>query len=188
MTGVSPAATTAVAAARTASFVLNKGMLQWWGSGRRWTSLQRDGRRRPEHQGPSLIRTHGTARAAVGLRTRRDRARDCPAAPRVNTRVTRTSRRRARPMTNFAHELGQAAAEAGERPAVRLDDTVLTYALLDAGASRAAGLLRAHGVGPGDRVGLQLPNVPFFPIVYYGALKLGAVVVPMNPLLKDREV
>jgi long-chain acyl-CoA synthetase len=91
-------------------------------------------------------------------------------------------------MTNFAHELARAAAEAGERPAVRLDDTVLTYALLDAGASRAAGLLRAHGVGAGDRVGLQLPNVPFFPIVYFGALKLGAVVVPMNPLLKDREV
>jgi len=91
-------------------------------------------------------------------------------------------------MTNFAHEVARAAAEAGERPAVRLDDTVLTYALLDAGVSRAAGLLRAQGVGPGDRVGLQLPNVPFFPIVYFGALKLGAVVVPMNPLLKDREV
>src|SRR4051794_30607523 len=91
-------------------------------------------------------------------------------------------------MTNFAQEVAQAAAEAGERPAVMLDDTVLTYALLDAGVSRAAGLLRDHGVGPGDRVGLQLPNVPFFPIVYFGALKLGAVVVPMNPLLKDREV
>src|SRR4051794_5425723 len=91
-------------------------------------------------------------------------------------------------MTNFAQEVAQAAAEAGERPAVMLDDTVLTYALLDAGVSRAAGLLRDHGVGPGDRVGLQLPNVPYFPIVYFGALRIGAVVVPMNPLLKDREV
>src|SRR6185295_4481696 len=39
-----------------------------------------------------------------------------------------------------------------------------------------------------DRVGLQLPNVPYFPVVYYGALRLGAVVVPLNPLLKGREV
>jgi long-chain acyl-CoA synthetase len=35
---------------------------------------------------------------------------------------------------------------------------------------------------------MQLPNVPYFPIVYFGALRLGAVVVPMNPLLKEREV
>jgi long-chain acyl-CoA synthetase len=33
-----------------------------------------------------------------------------------------------------------------------------------------------------------MPNVPYFPIIYYGALRLGAVIVPMNPLLKDREV
>ena len=65
---------------------------------------------------------------------------------------------------------------------------MLNYGLLDAAAARAAGLLRAHGVEPGDRVGMQLPNVPYFPIVYYGALRLGAVVVPMNPLLKAREV
>jgi long-chain acyl-CoA synthetase len=37
-------------------------------------------------------------------------------------------------------------------------------------------------------VGMQLPNVPYFPIVYYATLRLGGVVVPMNPLLKDREV
>jgi long-chain acyl-CoA synthetase len=91
-------------------------------------------------------------------------------------------------MTNFASELDAAVAEAPDRPAVKLDDIVLTYAALDAGVARAAGLLRARGVGPGDRVGLQMPNVPYFPIIYYGALRLGAVVVPMNPLLKGREV
>jgi long-chain acyl-CoA synthetase len=91
-------------------------------------------------------------------------------------------------MTNFAHELEAAVAEAPDRPAVRLDDLVLTYAALDAAAARAAGLLRARGIGPGDRVGLQMPNVPYFPIIYYGALRLGAVMVPMNPLLKEREV
>jgi long-chain acyl-CoA synthetase len=91
-------------------------------------------------------------------------------------------------MTNFAAELAAAAADAADRPAVRLDDITLTYAPLDAAAARAAGMLRAHGVGAGDRVGIQLPNVPYFPIVYYGALRLGAVLVPMNPLLKAREV
>ena len=86
-------------------------------------------------------------------------------------------------MTNFAAELAAAVADDPSHPAVKLDDVMLSYGALDAAVARAAGLLRAHGVGPGDRVGTQLPNVPYFPIVYYGALRLGAIVVPMNPLL-----
>src|SRR3954462_3039212 len=91
-------------------------------------------------------------------------------------------------MTNFAEELAAAAQEAGDRPALKLDDITLTYGILDAAVARAAGFLRAKGIEPGDRVGMQLPNVPYFPIVYFGALRIGAVVVPMNPLLKAREV
>jgi long-chain acyl-CoA synthetase len=91
-------------------------------------------------------------------------------------------------MTNFAEQLSAAAAADPERPAVKLDDFVLTYGLLDGATARAAGLLREKGVRAGDRVGMQLPNVPYFPIVYFGALRLGAVVVPMNPLLKEKEV
>jgi long-chain acyl-CoA synthetase len=91
-------------------------------------------------------------------------------------------------MTNFAQELTEAAADATDRPAVKLDDVVLTFGILDAAVARAAGMLRAKGVEAGDTVGLQMPNVPYFPIVYFGALRLGAVVVPMNPLLKGREV
>jgi long-chain acyl-CoA synthetase len=91
-------------------------------------------------------------------------------------------------MTNFAAELSAAVAHDPEHQAVKLDDVVLSYGVLDAAVARAAGLLRARGVAVGDRVGMQLPNVPYFPIVYFGALRLGAVVVPMNPLLKDREV
>ncbi|MFZ0091318.1 MAG: long-chain fatty acid--CoA ligase [Solirubrobacteraceae bacterium] len=91
-------------------------------------------------------------------------------------------------MTNFAQEVAAAAADASERPAVKFDDHTMSYRALDGAVARAAGLLRAHGVSVGDRVGMQLPNVPYFPIVYYGALRLGAVVVPMNPLLKGREV
>ena len=49
-------------------------------------------------------------------------------------------------------------------------------------------MLKSKGVGPGDSVGIMLPNVPYFPAVYYGVLRAGAVVVPMNVLLKGREV
>jgi long-chain acyl-CoA synthetase len=91
-------------------------------------------------------------------------------------------------MTNFAELLPAAARQDAEHPAIKLDDIVLTYGQLDGAAAMAAGMLRELGVGEGDRVGMQLPNVPYFPIVYFGALRIGAVVVPMNPLLKDREV
>ena len=40
----------------------------------------------------------------------------------------------------------------------------------------------------GDRVGVMLPNVPEFPVAYYGVLRAGGVVVPMNVLLKRREI
>jgi long-chain acyl-CoA synthetase len=72
--------------------------------------------------------------------------------------------------------------------ALKLDDLELSYGLLDEGSARVAALLRDRGVGPGDRVGIMLPNVPYFAVVYYGVLRLGAVVVPMNVLLKGREV
>ena len=80
-------------------------------------------------------------------------------------------------MANFALEHLAAAAEAPERPAVRIDDLTLSYGALDAAVARAAGLLRSRGVGAGDRVAMQLPNVAYFPIVYGAVLRLGAVVV-----------
>jgi long-chain acyl-CoA synthetase len=91
-------------------------------------------------------------------------------------------------MTNLAANLVATAREHGDRTAVKLDDHVLTYAQLHANAAAVAGDLRERGVGPGDRVGLVLPNVPAFPVLFYGAMLAGAVVVPMNPLLKTREV
>ena len=51
-----------------------------------------------------------------------------------------------------------------------------------------AGLLTERGVRAGDRVAIVLPNIGEFAAVYYGVLRAGAVVVPMNPLLKAREV
>src|SRR5687767_12095625 len=69
-----------------------------------------------------------------------------------------------------------------------MDDAVLTYGEFRDAALKVAASLQARGVSPGDRVGLVLPNVISFPVVFYGALLAGAAVVPMNPLLKAREV
>jgi len=74
------------------------------------------------------------------------------------------------------------------RTALRCDDLKFTYAEFDAAAARVATLLEQAGVEPGDRVGLMLPNTPAFAIAFYGIMYRGAVAVPMNPLLKAREV
>jgi long-chain acyl-CoA synthetase len=91
-------------------------------------------------------------------------------------------------MTNLSSLLEDAAAGHPDHPAIRMDDLVLTYAQLRGAAGRMSALLASLGVEPGDRVGLMLPNVPAFPIAFYGALAAGAIVVPMNPLLKSREI
>ena len=91
-------------------------------------------------------------------------------------------------MTNLADNLTATAEQFPDRPAIKLDDLVLTWSDVQEGAQRVAGMLRSKGIGPGDRVGMVLPNVPPFPVIFYGALAVGAVVVPMNPLLKGREV
>jgi long-chain acyl-CoA synthetase len=91
-------------------------------------------------------------------------------------------------MTNLAATVPDARAEHSGRAAVREGDHVLTYADLERAASQLASFIRGHGVALGDRVAVMLPNVPAFPVIFYGALAAGAVVVPMNPLLKGREV
>jgi long-chain acyl-CoA synthetase len=90
--------------------------------------------------------------------------------------------------TNLAQLLTDAAAKHGARSALKLDHHVITYETFNEGAARVAGLLKQRGVAPGDRVGIMLPNVPYFATVYYGILRAGGVVVPMNVLFKRREV
>jgi long-chain acyl-CoA synthetase len=89
---------------------------------------------------------------------------------------------------NLALNLIDNAERGAELPAVRLDDAVLSYGALDDLTAQLAGLLRERGVEPGDRVGIMLPNVPQFAVAYYGVLRAGAIAVPMNVLLKRREV
>ncbi len=67
-------------------------------------------------------------------------------------------------------------------------DTKLNYAQVNGAANQVANLLVERGVKPGDKVALSCPNLPYFSIIYYGILKAGATVVPLNVLLKAREV
>jgi long-chain acyl-CoA synthetase len=89
---------------------------------------------------------------------------------------------------NLASIVTESAQRFPDNVAIRLDDIELTYAALDGASAHLAGLLGEHGFEPGDRVGIMLPNVPYFPVCYYGVLRAGGVVVPMNVLLKKREV
>ncbi|MBB5832295.1 long-chain-fatty-acid--CoA ligase [Brachybacterium aquaticum] len=91
-------------------------------------------------------------------------------------------------MFNLSVVLEDSARTVPDTPAVVLGETVLTYAQVDAAANRVAHLLVELGVEPGDRVALSCPNLPQFPIVYFGILKAGAVVVPLNVLNKPREI
>jgi long-chain acyl-CoA synthetase len=91
-------------------------------------------------------------------------------------------------VANLISALDRVAAERAAHPAVRMDDLMLSYSELREAAGRVTSLLSSAGVAPGDRVGIMLPNVPAFPMACYGVLAAGAVVVPMNPLLKSREV
>ncbi|MEU9294345.1 long-chain fatty acid--CoA ligase [Streptomyces sp. NPDC048266] len=91
-------------------------------------------------------------------------------------------------MLNLSVLLEDSARTHPNRDAVVLGSSRLTYAQIDAAANQVANLLVDRGIWPGDKVALSCPNVPWFPIVYFGILKAGAVVVPLNVLLKGREV
>ncbi len=89
---------------------------------------------------------------------------------------------------NIAVWLSDRAASDPDLPAIKQGETILSFGALDAASQRFATVLAEHGVRPGDRVALIMPNVAYFPITYYAILRSGAVVVPMNPLLKAGEI
>jgi long-chain acyl-CoA synthetase len=91
-------------------------------------------------------------------------------------------------MLNLAVLLEDSAREAPNNTAVILNDMKLTYAQVNGGANQVANALTNAGIEPGDKVAISCPNLPYFPIIYYGILKAGAVVVPLNVLLKPREI
>ncbi len=91
-------------------------------------------------------------------------------------------------MLNLAIFLEDSAREVPGRTAVVFNETKLTYAQVNGAANQIANGLAALGIGRGDNVALSCPNLPYFPLIYYGILKTGATVVPLNVLLKGREI
>ena len=89
---------------------------------------------------------------------------------------------------NLATILRESAAASPEKTAVVLGPFAIPYKQLDEVSNQVASYLVDQGLRRGDRVGLMLPNVPYFPIVYYGILKAGGIVVPVNVLYKAPEV
>ncbi|WP_127508604.1 long-chain-fatty-acid--CoA ligase [Actinoplanes solisilvae] len=91
-------------------------------------------------------------------------------------------------MLNLAVILHESAGRRPDAPALLHDGGTITYAELDARSDAVAAALLDRGIGPGDRVALQAPNIPEFPVAYFGILKTGAVVVPLNVLLRGPEI
>ncbi len=91
-------------------------------------------------------------------------------------------------MLNLAVLLEDSARERPSHTAVIFNETKLSYAAVNAAANQVANGLVDAGIQPGDKVALSCLNIPYFPIVYYGILKAGAAVVPLNVLLKPREI
>ncbi|MER5686693.1 long-chain fatty acid--CoA ligase [Streptomyces sp. NPDC002205] len=89
---------------------------------------------------------------------------------------------------NLASHIVSSARTHPDRAALRLGDAAVSYRTLDQRSARMAGLLHDRGVKPGDRVAIMLPNTPEFALAYFGVLRAGGIIVPMNPLLKSREV
>ncbi len=91
-------------------------------------------------------------------------------------------------MLNLATILEASTRENPGKPCVVLDPFRLSYAEVDGLARQVAKGLQAAGIRHGDKIALSCPNIPYFPIIYFGILKAGAVVVPINVLLKHREL
>ena len=91
-------------------------------------------------------------------------------------------------MLNLAVVLEESARRRPDQIAVVFGEHRLSYTELNGAANQVANGLGSLGIESGDKVALTCPNLPYFPIVYFGILKAGAVVVPMNVLLKRREV
>lgn len=75
-----------------------------------------------------------------------------------------------------------------DRTAIIFDDLKYSYSQLNALANKFANVLQSIGVERGDKVALMMPNIQAFTIAYFGILKLGATVVPLNVLFKAPEV
>src|SRR5450631_3741925 len=89
---------------------------------------------------------------------------------------------------NLATILRESALAAPESPVAKFMGSSMSYAELDAQSGQFAAGLTDAGLVPGDVVAVHLPNVPHFLVAYFGVLKAGMTLLPLNPLLKGPEI
>jgi long-chain acyl-CoA synthetase len=89
---------------------------------------------------------------------------------------------------NLATMLTETAMATPDATAYTFMGATTSYRELDEQSGRIAAGLLGNGMTPGQVVALQLPNLPHFPAAYFGALKAGLTVLPLNPLLKAPEI
>ncbi len=92
------------------------------------------------------------------------------------------------PNVTLSEALRQSAQNFADNPAIIYFGKRISYRELDGLVDRFAAALQDMGVKKGDRVGVQLPNIPQFVIAFYGALRAGAICVACSPLYKAREL
>lgn len=91
-------------------------------------------------------------------------------------------------MLNLATILTATSKRIPQNPAFTFGDTTLSFAQMEATSNQVANGLVNIGIQPGDKVALSCFNLPYFPMIYFGILKAGAVVVPLSVLLKEDEI
>ena len=91
-------------------------------------------------------------------------------------------------MLNLASVFDYSARETSEKAAIIFNGNKYSYGQLNTVINRVANGLRNAGINKGDKIALSCPNIPYFPMIYFGILKAGATVVPLNVLLKSREI
>src|ERR1035438_8990094 len=89
---------------------------------------------------------------------------------------------------NLATMLREARKSRPDKPLCRIGELTFSYAQVDEISGRVATSLRGLGLQTADKVAVHLPNLPQFLFTYFGILKAGLVMVPLNPLLLAPEV
>ena len=91
-------------------------------------------------------------------------------------------------MLNISAFLDNSADKYADKPAFTFMDTTLTFAQIQGASNQIANGLVAQGIKKGDKIALSCLNLPYFPMIYFGILKMGGVVVPLSVLLKEDEI
>src|SRR5699024_1555529 len=141
---------------------VSRPMVSTWNRGRRW----------PDTRGSTCASSHRLLLAQRRLSTKFRRSRLASSTQSTCWRCT---------MTTLSEVLTRNARRAPEREALVSGAARYTYAQLDTAVTRAANALAADGMTKGDRLALLSTNTPGFVITFYAAMRLGLIVVPVNP-------